>query len=66
MTILLAGLLALATAGVGAPQVERLGPLVGAAAPAFSLADQQGRTQTLSSVAGPKGTMLVFFRSADW
>jgi peroxiredoxin len=46
--------------------VTRIGPAVGAAAPAFSLIDQTGRTQTLASVAGPQGTMLVFFRSADW
>lgn len=54
--------------GLSAGQVDvtRLGPAVGAAAPAFSLTDQNGRAQTLSSVAGPKGTMLVFFRSADW
>jgi hypothetical protein len=46
--------------------VSRIGPAVGAAAPACSLADHNGRVQTLASVAGPKGTMLVFFRSADW
>ena len=43
-----------------------LGPQVGDKAIAFSLPDQHGRLQTLASVAGPKGTMLVFFRSADW
>ena len=46
--------------------VATLGPQVGAKAIAFRLPDQQGREQTLESVAGPKGTMLVFFRSADW
>ncbi len=59
-------ILALALAAPGQADVARLGPAVGAAAPSFSLPDQQGRTRTLSSVAGPKGTMLVFFRSADW
>lgn len=43
-----------------------LGPQVGQRAIDFSLADQQGRVRTLKSLAGPKGTMLVFFRSADW
>jgi hypothetical protein len=59
---------ALALAGVISAQtdVTRLGPQVGQAAPAFQLADQLGRTQSLKTVAGPKGTMLVFFRSADW
>jgi hypothetical protein len=43
-----------------------LGPQVGQRAIEFRLADQHGRAQTLASVAGSKGTMLVFFRSADW
>jgi peroxiredoxin len=34
--------------------------------PAFSATDQNGRAQTLASVMGGKGVMLVFFRSADW
>ena len=46
--------------------VSRVGPAVGAAAPSFSLLDHSGRTQTLATIAGPQGTMLVFFRSADW
>jgi len=43
-----------------------LGPQVGQRAIDFSLVDQQDRVRTLKSLAGPKGTMLVFFRSADW
>jgi hypothetical protein len=39
---------------------------VGEKAPAFSLHDQFGRTQTLATLKGPKGTVLLFFRSADW
>jgi hypothetical protein len=46
--------------------VESLGPQVGTTVPAFSGVDQFNRTQTLESVAGPAGAMLVFFRSADW
>jgi hypothetical protein len=38
----------------------------GARIPAFSLQDQNGRTQTFASIKGPKGAVLVFFRSADW
>lgn len=34
--------------------------------PAFELSDQHGKRQTLESLRGPKGLMLVFFRSADW
>jgi hypothetical protein len=46
--------------------VNRLGPQVGTAVPPFSLQDQTGRLQTLQSVMGAKGAILVFFRSADW
>jgi hypothetical protein len=44
----------------------RLGPQIGSPAPPFSGTDQVGRIQTLETSRGPKGTMLVFFRSADW
>jgi hypothetical protein len=46
--------------------VEKLGPQVGATAPDFSLPDQHGATRSLKSLMGPKGAILVFFRSADW
>jgi len=46
--------------------VDRLGPQVGDPAPLFALQDQHGRTRALSSLLGPKGAMLVFYRSADW
>ena len=50
----------------GQVDVTRLGPQVGARVADFSLQDQNGQKRSLESVAGPKGTMLVFFRSADW
>jgi hypothetical protein len=54
-------------AGQVAPvDVTAIGPQVGQKAIEFRLPDQTGRERTLSSVAGPKGTMLVFFRSSDW
>jgi hypothetical protein len=46
--------------------VSKLGPQVGEQVPDFSLKDQNGRIQTLQSIMGPKGAMLVFYRSADW
>ena len=46
--------------------VERLGPPVGARLPDFTLRDQRGEARTLKSLMGPKGAMIVFFRSADW
>jgi peroxiredoxin len=39
---------------------------VGSPIPNFALPDQNGATQTLATIAGPKGAMLVFFRSSDW
>ena len=45
---------------------SRIGPQVGQAVPPFEGVDQFGKKQTLSSIAGRRGTMLVFFRSADW
>ena len=44
----------------------KTGPDAGQPVPAFSAQNQGGKTQTLQSVMGPKGAMLVFFRSADW
>jgi len=54
----------------GAPRekvdVSKLGPQVGQPVPDFSLKDQAGKVQTLQSIMGPRGAMLVFLRSADW
>lgn len=54
--------------GQAPPTVDtsKIGPQVGATVPAFSGTDQFGKPHTLASVMGPKGAMLVFFRSADW
>jgi hypothetical protein len=48
--------------------IERLsiGLSVGQKAPAFSARDQLGHAQTLDTLKGPSGTVLLFFRSADW
>jgi cytochrome oxidase Cu insertion factor (SCO1/SenC/PrrC family) len=46
--------------------VAKLGPQVGQLVPDFSLKDQNGKTWTRQSILGPRGAMLVFFRSADW
>ena len=62
---------ALSTIGLSGQSVavvdtSKLGPQVGSVAPAFAGVDQFGKSHTLASSYGPKGTMLVFFRSADW
>ena len=46
--------------------VSKLGPQVGDRVPDFNLKDQNGKGRNLRSIMGPKGAMLVFFRSADW
>ena len=43
-----------------------IGLPVGRKAPPFALRDQFGQEQTLQSLKGPRGTVLLFFRSADW
>ena len=62
-------LLALSVVALGRAQstdIGRIGPQPGSQVADFELPDQQGRPQSLASLAGAKGTMLVFFRSADW
>jgi hypothetical protein len=49
-----------------AADLQTLGPKIGERVPDFSLPDQHGTTRTLQSTFGPKGAVLVFFRSADW
>jgi hypothetical protein len=39
---------------------------VGKKAPALSVRDQFGQAQTLDTLKGTNGTVLLFFRSADW
>jgi hypothetical protein len=55
-------------AGGGRQRVDvaKLGPQVGARVPDFSLPDQTGKTRNLQSIMGPRGAMIVFYRSADW
>ncbi|HYL85581.1 MAG TPA: hypothetical protein VE263_15200 [Candidatus Angelobacter sp.] len=47
-------------------ELMSIGLAAGQKAPAFSLHDQFGHAQTLDSLKGPNGTVLLFFRSADW
>jgi len=46
--------------------MARLGPQVGERVPDFTLLDQTGKSQSLQSIMGRRGAMLVFVRSADW
>ncbi len=42
------------------------GPEIGSPMPAFEARDQNGKSHTLQSLLGPKGAVVVFYRSADW
>lgn len=54
------------TIRVASVEPMAIGLAVGQKAPQFSLLDQFGRVQTLDSLKGTNGTVLLFFRSADW
>ena len=64
------GLLALASPQEDQPASDAVAPSIGVEigqrAPAFVLADQFGYEQSNETLKGSKGTVLLFFRSADW
>jgi peroxiredoxin len=64
LTVLMVSALAIARAQSTDP--SRIGPQPGSQVTDFQLPDQHGKTQSLASLAGAKGTVLVFFRSAEW
>jgi peroxiredoxin len=45
---------------------SEVGLRAGQKAPEFSARDQFGKTETLDTLRGSKGTVLLFYRSADW
>jgi hypothetical protein len=49
-----------------AKSTSAVGLPVGQQAPAFSILDQFGHEQSNETLKGPNGTVLLFFRSADW
>ncbi len=60
-TFALSGMIALVASGA-----IRTGPEIGAKLPNFEASDQDGKTRKLSDLLGPKGAVLVIYRSADW
>jgi hypothetical protein len=65
-TVTVRGTLDEDTIRVASIELLAMGLAVGEQAPAFSARDQFGRVQTLDTLKGPNGTVLLFFRSADW
>ena len=56
-----------AVAGAGhAAYQDDWGPSVGAELPALAATDQDRAEQRLASLAGERGLLLFFVRSADW
>ena len=47
-------------------RLTAIGLEAGQKAPSFTARDQFGHEQNLTTLKGPKGTVLLFFRSADW
>jgi hypothetical protein len=66
LPFLAALMLGLVLAAADTPDPQALGPKVGERVPEFTLADQHGTPRSLRSTFGPKGAVIVFFRSADW
>lgn len=68
--LLLCGLGASRPVAQGVPPqpvpMEKRGPPLGSVAPEFRLRDQHDREQTLATLAGKDGLVLLFVRSADW
>jgi hypothetical protein len=65
-TVTVRGTLERDTIQMASLELMSIGLAVGQKAPAFSVRDQLGRVQTLDTLKGTNGTVLLFFRSADW
>jgi len=65
-TVTVRGVLDEDTIHIASIEPMSIGLAVGQKAPAFSIRDQFGHVQTLDTLKGSNGTVLLFFRSADW
>ena len=65
-TVTIRGMLDAGTIQITSIEPMSIGLAVGKKAPAFTARDQFGRLQTLDTLKGTNGTILLFFRSADW
>jgi cytochrome oxidase Cu insertion factor (SCO1/SenC/PrrC family) len=68
--LFLGGLFALANSQNNPSSNHALAPPIGLEigqqAPPFALPDQFGHENTKETLRGSKGTVILFFRSADW
>lgn len=51
---------------LAAQQQGTTGPEIGSTIPSFEAQDQNDHVQSLKNIVGPKGALLVFFKSADY
>jgi hypothetical protein len=65
-TVTVRGMLEAGTIQITSVEPMPIGLAVGQKAPPFAARDQSGRLQTLDTLKGTNGTVLLFFRSADW
>ncbi len=65
-TVTVRGTLDEDTIQVASTEMMSIGLAVGQKAPEFSARDEFGKVQTLGTLKGKNGTVLLFFRSADW
>jgi len=65
-TVTVRGTLDDGTIQMAAIELLSIGLAVGQKAPPFSVHDQFSGVQTLDTLKGTNGTVLLFFRSADW
>jgi len=65
-TVTVRGTLEEDTIQVASTEPMSIGLAVGQKAPNFSARDEFGHVQTLNTLKGTNGTVLLFFRSADW
>src|SRR5579863_3795455 len=65
-TVTVQGTLAGDTIQLASIELMSIGLAVGEKAPDFSVRDQLDRTHNLETLKGTNGTVLLFFRSADW
>ena len=59
-------LMALSHGGYASDYESKWGPGVGTPSPILDAPDHKGTTQSLSTLAGENGLLLIFNRSVDW
>lgn len=68
--VVVCAMIAAAMPGLAQPSKTPVGPAIGMErrekAPSFRLKDQFGHEQSNATLRGTNGTVLLFFRSADW